>query len=139
MCVCAVQAGALQADMQAATEAFWQIMQVQAAVVEDLQKQNEDVARGVSPNIRSTPQAIAAAGPSVSQVIWLGSPQLVRGGYTSFMSQCTIRRAFLPEVGGDPVGLGQTCLVGQMSLNYFWSPCMCLLPCIYNTPPLISF
>ncbi|KAK9822139.1 hypothetical protein WJX74_010406 [Apatococcus lobatus] len=63
-----MQAGALQADMQAATEAFWQIMQVQAAVVEDLQKQNEDVARGGCPNIRSTPQAHASAGLTFAQV-----------------------------------------------------------------------
>ena len=63
-----MQAGALQADMQAATEAFWQIMQVQAAVVEDLQKQNEDVARGGPPNVRFTPQSNASAGLAFSQV-----------------------------------------------------------------------
>ena len=63
-----VQAGALQADMQAATEAFWQIMQVQAAVVEDLQKQNEDVARGGSPNVRFSPQPNASAGDAFTQV-----------------------------------------------------------------------
>lgn len=84
--MCAVQAGALQADMQAATEAFWQIMQVQAAVVEDLQKQNEDVARGVSPNIRSGPQAIASAGLTFSQVTLAGQAELAAWGCISFGS-----------------------------------------------------
>ena len=66
---CYPQAGSLQSDMQAATEAFWQIMQVQAAVVEDLQKQNEDVAKGGSPLAQQTVPDESATDRPISQVI----------------------------------------------------------------------
>ena len=63
-----MQGGALEADMKAATAAFWQVMQLQAAVVEDLTRQNEDVARGGSPHSLPTAANAHKLAPAPIQV-----------------------------------------------------------------------
>ncbi len=102
-----MQAGSLQSDMQAATEAFWQLMQVQAAVVEDLQKQNEDVAKGACPSPPESASTAPQLTPTVPQTAPTEQPpdrpisQVVPRFKTTRTRECrfNVHLIALPSVG----------------------------------------